>query len=151
MKRFNQVFFVSFCLLVTVLIFNGCTDKVGNPYEPEAKILPQVEGLVLFCNGDVIATVDKVGVTGIVSVNMEASAEIFEVEFFDEKGEVVELDPQIHRMTWNNDPAYATFQQEKEWTFFIYGQKAGETTFELKLENGSNDRYQSPPILLKIQ
>ncbi len=155
MKRIKNALFVSFSLLVALLIFNGCADKVGMPYEPgeESAItsLQKVAGLELYCNGRVVVLSDSAGVTGIVYAKMKQSCDIFEVEFFDQGGEIIEIDPQLYRLTWNHDPAYATFEQHQEWTFSVYGKKAGITTFEIKLESGSTVEYKSPPIPLKIQ
>ena len=154
MKRIKNAFFVSFCLLVALVIFNGCSENVGMPYQPEkepAITLQKVAGLELYCNGRLVAIIDSASVTGIVTAKMNENSDIFEVEFFDESGDVIEVDPQLYRLAWQNDPAYATFEKHQEWTFCIYGQKTGVSTFELELETGSAVEFKSPQIPLKVQ
>lgn len=154
MKRTKNALFVSFCLLVALVIFNGCSENVGTPYEPEkaaAITLHKVTGLDLYCNGQLAAIIDSAGVIGGVCAKMNKNSDIFEVEFFDENGEIINGEAQPYKLAWNNDTEYATFEQHSEWKFCIYGNKPGETTFELLLENGTGVEYNSPQIPLEVK
>jgi hypothetical protein len=154
MKRYKNLLLVVLCAFVALVIFAGCGNEgSGFPVAPEEPTITikKVTGLVLFCNGNVVAVVESDNVTGTVAAKMDQNSDIFEVEFLDEKGDIINSDPQQHGLAWKNDKQYATFEQHTDWEFCIYGKKNGETTFKLLLENGAGVDYSSPAIPLEIK
>lgn len=154
MKRYKNLLLVTLCAFAALVMFAGCSnDGSGFPVTPEEPtiVIKKVAGLVLFCNGHVVALVDSANVTGIVTAKMNHNSDVFEVEFIDEKGDVINGDAQQYKLAWKNDTEYATFEQHSEWKFYIYGKKQGETTFELLLENGTGVEYNSPQIPLELK
>ena len=151
MKKYKNLLFVAVCSLAVLVMFAGCSDYgSGSPVEPPVSIT-KVAGLTLFRNGHVVAIIDETGVQGTVTAQMNKNSDIFEVEFFDENGEIINGDAQPYKLAWNNDTEYATFEQHGEWKFCIYGKKQGETTFYLLLENGTDVEYNSPQIPLEVK
>jgi len=154
MKKYKNLLFVTVCSLAVLVMFAGCSDYgSGVPLAPEESTMTikKVAGLTLFRNGHIIAIINETGIQGTVTAQMNENSDIFEVEFFDENGEVINGDTQPYKLAWNNDTEYATFEQHGEWKFCIYGEKQGETTFELLLENGKGVEYNSPQIPLEIK
>ena len=154
MKRIKNALFVSFCLLVTLLIFNGCADNVGMPSAPgeePAITLQKVAGLELYCNGRIVAIIDSTGITGGVCAKMNQNSNIFEVEFLNEQGEVINDDPELYKLAWKSDTQYANFESYSDWEFCIFGTKTGKTDFQLLLNSCGSNCYTSPAIPLEIR
>ena len=154
MKRYKNSLLVAVCALAALVMFAGCSDYgSGVPLAPEEPTITikKVAGLTLFCNGHVVAIIDQTDVQGIVTAQMKENSDIFEVEFFDENGEVINGDAQQYKLAWNNDTEYATFKLHTDWEFCIYGKKAGKTTFQLQLKNGGSVDYSSPAIPLEVK
>ena len=155
MKRFKNLLLVTVCTFVALVMFAGCSDNgSGVPLAPEEPTIAikKVAGLTLFRNGHVVAIIDQAGVQGNVTAQMNENSDIFEVEFFDENGEVINNgDVQQYKLAWKNDTEYATFAPHTDWEFCIYGKKPGETTFELLLKNGTGVEYNSPQISLELK
>jgi hypothetical protein len=154
MKRYKNLLLISVCALAALVMFAGCSeDGAGVPYAPEEPtiVIKKVAGLTLFRNGHVVAIIDQAGVQGNVTAQMNENSDIFEVEFFDENGEVINGDAQQHKLAWKNDTEYATFKLHTDWEFCIYGKKTGKTTFQLQLKNGGSVEYSSPTIPLEIK
>jgi hypothetical protein len=154
MKRYKNSLLIAVCALVALVMFAGCSDYgSGGPVAPTPPIItvPKVAGLSLFRNGHVVAIIDETGVQGNVTAQMNENSDIFEVEFFDENGEILNGELQYHNLSWIQDTEYATFEQFSKWKFGIYGKRAGETAFEVLLENGAGVEYQSPDILLELK
>lgn len=154
MKKHKNLLLFTVCTLGVLVLFAGCSENGSviplEPVEPPLT-LKKVAGLTLFRNGHIAAIVDQTGVQGTVNAQMNENSDIFEVEFFDENGEIINGDAQPYKLAWNNDTEYVTFEQHDEWEFCIYGKKSGETTFELLLENGAGVEYNSPPIPLEVK
>ena len=154
MKRFKNLLLVTVCTFVALVMFAGCSDNgSGVPLAPEEPTIAikKVAGLTLFRNGHVVAIIDQTGIQGNVTAQMNENSDIFEVEFFDENGEVINGDTQQHKLAWKNDTEYATFKLHTDWEFCIYGKKTGKTTFQLQLKNGGSVEYSSPTIPLEIK
>jgi len=154
MKRFKNLLLVTVCVFVALVMFAGCSNEGSllpvTPVDPNLTI-KKVAGVTLFRNGHIVAIIDEKGVQGIVTAQMNENSDIFEVEFFDENGEIIDGDAQSYKLAWNNDTEYATFELHNDWEFCIYGKKPGETTFELLLENGTGVEYESPQIPLELE
>ncbi len=154
MKRYKNLLLVSVLALGALVMFVGCSDNgSGVPLAPEEQLIAikKVAGLTLFRNGHVVAIIDQKGVQGTVTAKMNENSDIFEVEFFDENGEILNGEVEQYNLSWVQDTEYATFEQYSEWKFCIYGKRAGETTFELLLENGAGVEYESPQIPLELK
>jgi hypothetical protein len=154
MKRFKNLLFVTLCAFVALVMFAGCSeDGAGVPYAPEQPTISikKVAGMTLFRNGHVVAIIDQTGVQGTVTAQLNKNSDIFEVEFFDENGEILNGEVEQYNLSWVQDTEYATFEQYSEWKFCIYGKRAGETNFELLLENGAGVEYESPQIPLELK
>jgi hypothetical protein len=154
MKRFKSLLPVMVCAFAALVMFAGCSDNgSGIPLAPEEPTITikKVAGLTLFRNGHVVAIIDQTGVQGMVTAQMKENSDIFEVEFFDENGEILNGDAQQYKLEWKNDTEYATFELHTDWEFYIHGKKPGETTFQLQLENGGSMDYSSPAIPLEVK
>ncbi len=155
MKGYKNLLLVTVCAFVALVMFAGCSeDGAGVPFAPEEPTITikKVAGLTLFRNGHVVAIIDQTGVQGTVTAQMNENSDIFEVEFFDENGEVINNgDVQQYKLAWKNDTEYATFAPYTDWEFCIYGKKTGKTTFQLQLKNGGNVDYSSPAIPLEVK
>ncbi|UCE05536.1 MAG: hypothetical protein JSW07_18305 [bacterium] len=154
MKGYKNLLLISVCALAALIMFAGCSDYgSGVPLAPEEQTITikKVAGLTLFRNGHVVAIIDQAGVQGNVTAQMNKNSDIFEVEFFDENGEVLNGDAKQYKLAWNNDTEYATFELHSDWEFFIYGKKTGQTTFQLQLKNGGSVDYSSPAIPLEVK
>ena len=154
MKRFKNFLLVSLCTLAVLALFAGCSLDGSMPVTPEegsTTTIKKVDGLTLFRNGEVVAIMDQETIQGIVTAQLNKNSDVFEVEFFDENGEIINGDSQKYKLAWRNDPEYVSFEQHSDWKFCIYGKKPGNTYFELILENGGSADYFSPAIPLKVQ
>ena len=152
MKTLKNMLLVMLCAFVALAMFAGCSnDGVPSPLKPEPIINKEVAGMTLYRNGGVVAVMDKSGIQGTVTAQINENSDIFEVEFFDKNGEIVNGELQYHNLSWIQDTEYATFEQFSKWKFGIYGKRAGETAFEVLLENGAGVEYQSPDILLELK
>ena len=153
MKNLRNYLLIAFCVLVGLIIFAGCDSKGSiSPIIIDPPIsIKKVDGLMLFHNGNVIATVNKETVNGIVPAQMNENSDIYEVEFLDENGEIINEHSQQYRLAWDYDKQYATFEEHTDWEFCIYGKKSGETTFQLQLKNGGSVDYSSPAIPLEVK
>lgn len=154
MKRYKSSLLVAVCALAALVMFTGCSDYgSGVPLAPEEPTIAikKVAGLTLFRNGHVVAIIDQAGVQGNVTAQMNENSDIFEVEFFDENGEVLNGDAKQYKLAWKNDADYAIFKLHTDWEFCIYGKKTGKTTFQLQLKNGGSVDYSSPAIPLEVK
>lgn len=149
--KYRIIFFIVFC---TAFVIAGCSDDgslvVIAPSEPAILAKP-VAGLLLFCNGEVAATVDSNTVTGIICAKKDQYSSFFEVEFLDEIGNIINDDFQQHKLAWDCDSQCAKFESAADWKFCIFGKKCGNTTFQLMLKIGEMVDYCSPEIPLQIQ
>ena len=152
MKTFKNMLLVTLCAFVALAMFAGCSkDGVPSPLKPDPITTREVAGMTLYRNGGVVAVMDKSGIQGTVTAQINENSDIFEVEFFDENGEILNGELQYHNLSWIQDTEFATFEQFSKWKFGIYGKRAGETAFEVLLENGAGVEYQSPDILLELK
>ena len=155
MKKLKSVMLIPVSVFVAVIMFAGCDNEgAGLPVEPEQPTITikKVAELTLFCNGNVVAIVDSnANVTGIVCSKMDQNSNIFEVEFLDQQGEVINDDPELYKLAWKNDTQHATFESYSDWEFCIFGTKTGKTDFQLLLNSCGSNCYTSPAIPLEIR
>ncbi len=154
MKTLINLFSVSIYAIATLVIFSGCSSEESGT-SPTKESEQDIGVLVLFQNGKPIAAVDNDRVSGTVTVQMDQNPVVYEVEFYDKNGELINNDPPKYELAWNyEDPELATFEQHealKEWEFHIHGKKPGDTTFQLFLENRNSVYYSSPSIPLNVR
>ena len=159
MKKFNSFLIVSVCTLMVFALFAGCSSDGSMPFAPKEEptiTIKKVTGLVLFCNREIVALVDNANVNGIVTLQSDQDSDVFEVEFIDENGEIINNDPQEYKLAWSyEDSQIAILDQHtddlNEWQFHIHGKTPGYTTFQLQLENGGSVDYSSPAIPLEVK
>ncbi len=155
MKTFRNVVPFSICAIATMIIFAACSEGDGL-VEPQDEPHRVISGLELLHNGKVIVLVDvdNENIYGTVNAQMAQNSDVFEVEFYDENGDVINNDYQAYKLAWRGDAEYAIFEQHEdlsEWEFHIHGKKSGDTAFQLLIENGKNEVYSSPSIPLKVK
>jgi len=152
MKILKSLLPVSICVIAAMVIFVGCSSGNGDsPIAPTNESINNIATMELLHNGKLVVLIDNEKVNGAITAQMAQNSDVYEVEFYNEMGELINNDPQKYKLAWRNDTSFATFEQLSEWGFFIYGNKQGDTAFQILIENGNNEVYSSPSILLKVR
>lgn len=152
MKKLKSLLFITVCAFTVMALFAGCSNEGADfPISPEEPTIKKVAGMILFCNGHPVALVDSANVTGMACATVNQKSEVFEVEFLDENGEIINECYQQHKLGWDCDEQYAKFESACDWGFCIFGKKTGKTAFQLSLVCGECVAYSSPAIPLEIK
>lgn len=152
MKELKIHLLIAVCAFTLLAMIAACNNQGGGfPIEPEEPTLKKVAGVLIFCNGKPVTLIDSTDVSGMVCAKMNQNSKVFEVEFLDKNGEIINEDYQQHKLEWNYDEQYATFESECDWGFFIFGKKTGKTAFQFSLVCGKCIAYSSPEIPLEIK
>lgn len=155
MKIRKDLMVILHCAIGALFIYTACSsDRAHPPFAPENPSEPTIVGLELLRNGRPIAIVDKGIVNGTVAISMTQNSDVYEAEFFDENGELVNKDPHLLKLAYTiEDSELATIEQPDDlgdWEFHMNGKKAGDTALQLSLENGTSVSYTSPAIPLTV-
>ncbi|NIA29264.1 MAG: hypothetical protein GWP06_05025, partial [Actinobacteria bacterium] len=117
--------------------------------------IENVHGLILSRDGKEVAFVEEVKVEGFVTVPMGRNSEVYEVEFMNENGEIINVDEKYYSLAWKYEfLGVATFEQPvglNAWQFYIHGKKPGSSAFQLHLKNSKGIEYSSLPIPLVVR
>jgi len=152
MKTLKNLLSVSICAIAAWVIFVGCSSGNGDTLTaPTNESIKNITTMELLQNGKLVVLIDNEKVNGAITAQMDQNSDVYEVEFYNEMGELINNAPQKYKLAWRNDAGFATFEQHSEWGFFIYGNKQGDTAFQILIENGKNEVYSSPSILLKVR
>ena len=151
MKKYKKTLLLLMNTVLVSLFFTGCSEEIVSP--PPTLLPPTMEisSLELNSDGKMIALIEKEQVYGIVLTELAKESAEFEVLFYNEKGELMEYDPQDYTLVLHGDSDYATFTKHTDWEFCILGKKQGNSTFQLMLENGTGAEYSSPEITLVVK
>jgi hypothetical protein len=161
MKKTKMLLMSGTMVLLSVIVFMGCSE-ITSPNQSTAMHDEQseiqnldVQGMVIYQNGKEILSMETDGnVYGQAISSYLGKEQLFEVEFLDDQGDVVDLESEILSFDWVNDAAdLCTFEKHPhlgKWKFCITGKKTGDTTFELVLVNKAIVEYKSPKIPVKV-
>jgi hypothetical protein len=115
---------------------------------------PEIDGLILREDSNVIVTVWQGAVTGEIAVHhMETTGNIT-VSWLDPDSTEFNLDPQLFELQAEiADPAIASYQQIGDWSFTITGLEEGATDLVLKVWHIVEQHYDfiSPPVPLHVE
>ena len=143
-------------LAITIAVlasFMGCSQNPTSGLQ--SNDLENVEGFVIYRNGEEVAAYENSVLAGETSVKM-SEENAFRVEFYDEAGNTIDLDADNHGILFAYQPeANFTIKLHKdrgEGIFCIYGNTEGPSTFSIKLVNGdpSAPVYETPDISVMV-
>ena len=160
MKNSIKTLSTMFATVLMLALLAGCSTETGSVLNPEPVVAPvtdqqaEVDGMMVFRNGDPILMAKSTIVNGGVTIWVDDSDDIFSVEFLDKNDATLDLDADKYSMCWSDgNSGLATYEclGTSGWEFCLYGQKAGSASFQIILENEKGRTYTSPAIPLKVK
>jgi len=144
MKRWNAA------LLIALLIASACAKRKTEEPPPEPPVLPTVTGLVLRAASGDLVTVTGSAVSGQLATYIDEETEQLTLRFLDDTAAEFTPASGFSLGTAVADGGVASVAGQSGWSFRIAGEGEGATTLTLSVRYGSEVKYTSPAIPVRV-